>query len=245
MAFSFSITIIGKNRKNKTKQNPSSLNQPYFSRDRGLAYNRIVPAHSFWSNLMQRILAFVVLCLLATSSRADLLPPGQKPVEHLIRIENIKAYPDHVFFIYPRDLDRGLPGNTSVRVGDNGEGSLSGNPIARREGAFLYAIPRSLFTDKISVPREEWFQKPQAGILKSALVGQIRTVPVSDPRKRIVTRYEIEIKDNLKLTILKDEKKEEKTSSLGERWTIALGFAMFAAFSTAGLVWTRVRRRPA
>jgi hypothetical protein len=112
---------------------------------------------------MVRALPLVVISLLCVSSvRADLLPPGQKPVEHVLRIENTKEYPDHVFFIYPRDINRGLPGNTSVRVGDNGEGSMAGNPLARRNGAFLYAVPRSLM-DKEKTPREEWFESHRSG----------------------------------------------------------------------------------
>lgn len=191
---------------------------------------------------MRRTLLLVAVSAICVPSvRADLLPPGQKPVEHLLRIENIKEYPDHVFFIYPRDLNRGQPGNTSVRVGDNGEGTMAGNPLARRAGVFLYAVPRTL-ADKVKTPSEEWFEKPANGVLKSALpVGPIRTVAEKDPRKRIVTRYQIEIKDGLKLMLLKDEKKEG--ASAGEtRGSIAVGFALCAVFTGAGLIWARSRQ---
>lgn len=193
------------------------------------------------------LLASVLILVVASSVRADLLPPGQKPVQHLLRIENIKDFPDHYFFVYPRDLARKLPGNSSVRVNDQGEATLAGNPLARRNGVFLYAIPHSLFTEKGQAPKEEWFEKPGEGILKSArLVDPIRTVSVKDPRRQIVTRYRIEIKEGLTLTLLKDEKKaqqQEESAANDNRWMVAGGALMCAFFTSAGLLASRYRRR--
>jgi len=199
---------------------------------------------------MQRILFSLFLALLfVQAARADLLPPQHKGVQHVLRLENIKDYPDYVFYIYPRDLARNQPGNSSVRVADSGEASLAGNPLARRNGAFLYAIPRKLFKDAKQPPLEEWFEKPADGIFKSErLAGQIRSLPNSDPRNLIVTRYRIAIKDGLKLTLVPEEKpgkeEEEASASAHRRWMIALGAALCAVISGMGLLVTRWRRRP-
>jgi hypothetical protein len=196
---------------------------------------------------MRRILfSLSVALLLAPAARADLLPPQHKAVKHLLRLENIKDYPDYVFYIYPRDLPRNQPGNSSVRVEDSGEASLSGNPLVRGKGAFLYAIPRKLFKDAKQPPQEEWFEKPTEGIFKSEpLVNQVRSLPKSDPRTQIVTRYRIAIKDGLKLTQVAEEKpkkEEEEASAWPRYWMIAVGAAGCAVVSGLGLLVTRRRR---
>ncbi len=196
--------------------------------------------------------AVVLGLLCAVPALADLLPPNSKRVSHVLRFENIKDYADYAFYVYPRDLARGKPGNSSVRVDDSGEVNYFGNPLARRNGTYLYAIPRKLFKDDKQPPQEEWFEKPANGILKSErLVNQVRILPNSDPRTKIVTRYKIEIKDGLKLTQLAEEKpakpakpEEEETSvSSGRRGTIALGFGLAGLASCLGLAVTRWRAR--
>jgi hypothetical protein len=186
--------------------------------------------------------------LLIPIAQADLLPPGHRSVQHILRIDNIHDYPEYVFYVYPRDLPRGRPGNSSARVDDKGEANFAGNPLARRKGAFLYAIPRTLFKDPTLPPEEEWFEKPAKGIFKSdPLVGQIRSVPVADPRKQILTRYRVAIKDGLKLTQVPEEKtgqeEEEASVSTNRRWLIAAGAGMCALISCLGLLVTRLRRR--
>ena len=116
------------------------------------------------------------------------------------------------------------------------------------------SILRKLFKDDKQPPQEEWFEKPANGILKSErLANQVRYLPTSDPRTKIVTRYKIEIKDGLKLTQLAEEKpakpakpakpEEEETSvSSGRRGTIALGFGL-AGLASCLLAVTRWRGR--
>lgn len=202
---------------------------------------------------MRSILFSMIVCLLLVQAgQADLLPPNHKPVSHVLRIVNIKDYPDYVFFVYPRDLPRNRPGNSSVRVDDSGQVDFAANPLARRTGAFLYAIPRKLFKDIKQPPQEEWFEKPADGVLKSErLVNQIRIVPKSDPRKQIITRYRIEIKDGLKTTLLPEEKpareEEEEAANVAarSRWMIGWGIGSCAVISGLGLLFVRWRRRPA
>jgi hypothetical protein len=91
---------------------------------------------------------------LAGTARSDVLPPGSKSVRHDAVFENVNDYPDHVFFLWPRDLPRSQPGNSSVRVAATGEATLAGNPLARAQhgGPFLFAVPKGRFGGDPSQP---------------------------------------------------------------------------------------------
>jgi hypothetical protein len=100
---------------------------------------------------------------------ADILPPGSKGVRIVASFENVADYPDYVFYVWSRDLARRQPGTSSVRVGDDGEARLVGNPLARGEAGdvFLFAVPRKLLGEPSQPPKEEWFESKTPGVLKS------------------------------------------------------------------------------
>jgi hypothetical protein len=145
--------------------------------------------------------ACIVVLAAVLPARADILPPNSKWVTHVARFTNIAEHREYVFYVYPRDLSRGHPGNSSVRVPESGEVAISGlNPLAAGGGVFLFAIPRTLHGLDTNVAKEEWFEGNVVGVLKSGpLVYPVRSLPSTDPRDRIVTSYRVEIKDGLKL----------------------------------------------
>jgi hypothetical protein len=157
-----------------------------------------------------RWFALLLGLLVVNEAQADILPPGTKWVRHDVVFEGVKDHPEYVFFLWPRDLPRGQPGNSSVRLSPDGEATLGGNPLARAQhgGPFLFAMPVKLFGDNPSgPPQDDWFEGKGEGVLKSeALVGEIRSAPVSEPRERFVTHYHITIKDGkLETTLLSHE----------------------------------------
>jgi hypothetical protein len=143
-------------------------------------------------------------------ARADILPPGGKWINHVAKFENVGDFTEYLFYVYPRDLHRGRPGNSSVRVPESGEVSIGGfNPLAAGGGIFLFAIPKKLHVDTESSPAEKWFTTEIAGVLKSkALVTPIRSVDRSDERDQIVTTYRIRIGQELELTEVAGESRQ-------------------------------------
>jgi hypothetical protein len=204
---------------------------------------------------MRRIVAVLITAAtLSSIAQADILPPGNKWIAHVAKFENAGGFKDYVFYVYPRDLSRARPGNSSIRVPESGEVAISGiNPIALRDGIHLFAVPRKLLAKDDTPPKEEWFTEKSEGVLKAGpLVHPVRTVSSSDKREKIVTRYKIEIKDgSMKLTEVKPEPSESKpeeeaaVTTVPEtqsrwHWMIGGGFAG-AALVTA--VVLAVRRK--
>src|SRR5437588_13081384 len=57
--------------------------------------------------------ALAVILVTAAFAHADILPPGSKWANHVAKFEGIaKHQADYMFYIYPRDISRGRPGNT-------------------------------------------------------------------------------------------------------------------------------------
>jgi hypothetical protein len=127
--------------------------------------------------------------------RADLIPPSEKWIQHTVRFANAKELTEYVLYIFPRDLDRNSPGNSSVRVPANGVVGISGlNPlaVAQAKGIYLFAIPITLHGSRERLPDENWFTKDTTGVLKCKLPsGQIRNLPRTDPRDKVEDVYEI------------------------------------------------------
>src|SRR5262245_32046370 len=96
--------------------------------------------------------ATLAVIVAAAGSRADILPPGSKWIAHIAKFENAGDFKDYVFYVYPRDLDRGRPGNSTVRVPESGEVGISGfNPLAASQGIYVFAVPRKML-DKDDAP---------------------------------------------------------------------------------------------
>jgi hypothetical protein len=198
---------------------------------------------------------FTLLSALAAAApvAADVLPPGSKWVQDVAQFDNFRDYPAHVFFVWPRDLDRGRPGNSSLRVGGDGQVSLGVNPLAagRAGGLFLFAVPSEMLERADGVPREEWFEGKTPGVLKSGpLATPVRSAPLSEPRSRFVTRYHVGMtKDALDLSVVSDERPAHAAPASAPggpapAWvTPALGAGAAVTAALTGLVIARVLRR--
>ena len=199
---------------------------------------------------------FVLAVILATAAlgRADILPPGSKWANHVAKLDGIAQYQgDYVFYIYPRDLARGRPGNTSIRVPDSGEVGVSGmNPLATRNGIFVFAIPKKLLGDAKD-PKEEWFEGKGEGVLKAELPFRPqRTTSKADKREAIVTKCKLEIKENkMTLAVVPDEKPADKPGDVsteveenyyGSRWYWIFGGGATGLALVSGL-WLARRKR--
>jgi hypothetical protein len=192
----------------------------------------------------------------ALFARADILPPNSKWISHVVRFENISDYSEYVFYVYPRDLHRGHPGNSSIRVPENGEVAISGlNPLVTGGGIFLFAVPRSIHGPDATTAKEEWFDGKTPGVLKSnPLAHPVRTVASSDARDRIVTKYRIDMKDGLKLDEIGPEPTtadvsvvsgptivSEEAGGFGRwRW---IGVCAAAGLAIGFAVWLAVRKK--
>ncbi len=205
-----------------------------------------------------RSVALVIVTVLAAASPvlADLLPPDSKWVTHVVRFENLADHTDYVFYVYPRDLNRGQAGNSSIRVPESGEVTISGiNPLATAGGIFLFAIPRKIHGPDGAGPKEEWFDGKTPGVLKSnPLVHPTRALSKSDHRDRIVTTYRIDLNDVLKLEEVASAKAGDETSqseNVVSMTTEPSGFGLWrivAACAAAGMalglgVWLAVRKK--
>jgi hypothetical protein len=205
---------------------------------------------------MRYIAGVTVVMVLASSSPADILPPGSKWVSHDARFENLKDFPDYVFYMGPRhtDFERAYP-----RVGDNGEVGLGGNPMAFGRGQFLFAVPKAIHGELNRQPDKEWFEGKVEGVLKSGpLAHPIRSAPQSERRDHFLTRYTIAIADGKLTTTQTADDQPAGTSapapggasdsaSEGEsqRWMIAGGLGLAGLLAVAGLVAVRGRRTAA
>lgn len=199
------------------------------------------------------LLALLAVIVMAAGSRADILPPGSKWVTHVAKFENAGDFKEYVFYVYPRDLDRGQAGNSSVRVPASGEVAISGfNPLAAHRGIFLFAVPRKLLDKDDAPPKEAWFTDKTEGVLKAGpLSHAVRSVSKDDKRERLVTTYKIEMKDGMKLSEVQAEpgaaKPEEQPQSYtvtmdGPRWHWILGGG-FAGAALVTAVLLAVRRK--
>jgi hypothetical protein len=209
---------------------------------------------------MRKSLSLFALTVLVTPAAADILAPGTKWVRHAARFENLADHPNYAFYVWPRDLDRGQAGNSTVKPNDKGEVDISGfNPLAYGQsgGIFLFAVPKTLLEKPDAPPKEEWFSGKAEGVLKSErLAHPVRSLAANDPRDTIVTRYRVEIKDGkLKATEQSAVGQPEPAQKPGgdgygdgpevaapPQFLIAVGLAGAALLSVGGLLL--LRRRP-
>jgi hypothetical protein len=202
----------------------------------------------------QIVFAIAVILVTASLARADILPPGAKWANHVAKFDGIaKHQADYVFYVYPRDIGRGQPGNSSVRVGESGEVGVSGlNPlaVAQAGGVFLFAIPKKLHGDE-KAPKDEWFEGKGDGVLKAKLPFQpVRQVNKSDKRDPIVTKCKLEIKENkMTLAVVPEEKPTGKPGDVstdveenyyGSMWQWIVGGGATGLALMSGL-WLAVR----
>lgn len=142
-----------------------------------------------------------------------------KWAKHLLKIQNLSEVTNHVLYIYPRDLASSSPGNSSVRMTDEGV-SISGlNPLAVREaeGIYLYAIPKSIVGEKSRAPSESWFTNDVPGIVRCKVpIDPIRAVPKSASNKPFVDVYIIEgLPKTLKMHPAPGNKKKTASNPAG------------------------------
>jgi hypothetical protein len=147
--------------------------------------------------LKQIIALLWVLGAVNAGLRADLIPPWNKPIRHTVRFANASEVTKFVLYIFPRDLDRKMPGSSSVRVPIDGVVEISAlNPLAVSEakGIYLFAIPKSLHGPIDRPPKVIWFTEETKGVLKCKIPSmQIKSLPKSDSRDKVEEVYEIKL----------------------------------------------------
>lgn len=158
---------------------------------------------------MKRTLTLsLLLLILMTQVRADLLAPGSKWVRHSVIIDNVEELSDLALFTYV------LPDGPSFAIEPGKLLSLSGNPI---DTNLIVGIPREKLEKLGGKPQPEWFRPrggddpnqplglgrnypleklelPEGVVLCGKEPPLIRAISASDPTNHIITR--------LKLTLL-------------------------------------------
>ncbi len=178
----------------------------------------------------------------------DIILPGYRRSDEgseRIRIANVARHEGYSFHLWPRDLDRGIPGNTVVPVGEDGTASLSGmNPlVALRDdgsGAIqLIAVSRAM--------RGAWDSDPErvlasgSGVLRADTgLAPPEPVPVWVGRRSRTRVVEVRgLPDRLEVVLVGTEIAYGPWAV--RRRTAALAFIGVACAGGFGLV-TRRRR---
>ena len=192
-------------------------------------------------------LGFGGLLICSQTLHADILLPGSKFVSHKIKFENLKEFEkEYKFFFLPLNSDNGPQWlKAQDEFSKTGVTSVSGvNPlqVARANGLYLVAVPRTMLDADGGVAIEKLLNPPK-GILKSErLVDQIRAVRKED-KDEFWTIYQVKIVDGKLQTGLMrhDEpgrRDRVKSNSLGSG-----GMALVSAVVVAGALWSRFRGR--
>jgi hypothetical protein len=209
--------------------------------------------------LLPSVLSGVVLTLLSLSllpgsmdaAHANAGPPrdaqgrAQKYINHLVRFDDLNKYAkDYRFYVVARPKEY----NTITAIAPDKNGEIHYNnfsTLSLKNGAFLYAVPRSLELKPDGEPDSTWFSDATPGVLRSAkLENAIRLNPMSDPHDMYRTRYKVVIKDtpatktapagkSLQIALISNGWEEPKVGLL-------LGLPIIALFALAG----RLRSRP-
>jgi hypothetical protein len=203
---------------------------------------------------MRSLIVCAILSFTALPVRADVIPMNSKPVEHVLRFENLGAYPDHAFFLvsffYNKSSGTAKLERAAVRVPDSGEVPAHGT----RAGPFVYyyrnqlvAVPVALLTGA-SEPSDEFFMEPKPGVLRSEEVdSHVGYIPRSDRRDRFVSGYRATIDgDQLRLERTHKEAPVDWTATAVEgpkRWVmIAGGLALAGLVVLIGMIVLRGRK---
>lgn len=165
------------------------------------------------------IVAFTAFVAFAAAAHADILAPGTKWVSHNVRFENLKDFPDHVFYLKSirwreQDLQKDDKTKKAEREDTrrvevqpfqpDGVGQLGGNPIDGPK--WLFAVSKKLLPDPQEKPLEKWFYGDHEGVLKVQMMHGRRSAPVSEKRDSFLTVYRIDIADGkMTATVVSDE----------------------------------------
>lgn len=169
----------------------------------------------------------------------------QKYINHLVRFDDLNKYAkDYRFYVVARVKEynslTAIPPDKSGEIHYNDFSTLS-----LKNGAYLYAVPRSLDLKPDGEPDPNWFNETISGVLKSAkLENAIRLNPMSDPHDTYRTRYRVVIKvtpatktaspsKSLQIALISSGWEEPKVGLL-------LGLPIIALFALVG----RLRSRP-
>jgi hypothetical protein len=135
-------------------------------------------------------------------ARADVLPPGHKPVRCSARFENLADFPSYVFYSAYRPVDRYLSGSGTVsdpplkvdaiRLDPaNAVTELITNDQLGKQ--YLLAVPKELAENSENKPDPDWFDGKTPGVLQVELGGGYRSAPVSEQRSELWTVYKVYI----------------------------------------------------
>jgi len=147
------------------------------------------------------LLAAVVALVCAAGAEAA--GTGQPNGPKWLEFENLNSYPEYVFYLWPRDTDRGSPGNSSIQLREGRAVNLRTllpDAVRAAGGVYVVAIPLKLLGGPFQPAKEEWLTSPSGGVLKSQpLADANRQVIAYEPDASRSIRYRVEVGETLKL----------------------------------------------
>lgn len=123
-----------------------------------------------------------------------------------MEFENLNAAPEYHFYLYPRDMARGTPGNSSIQLRDGRAVSLRtlrADAVQAAGGVFVVAVPTRLVGGAFEPADEAWFTCKVSGVLKARVADANRRVLAFEPSGSDAIRYRVTIGDELELTPVK------------------------------------------
>lgn len=152
------------------------------------------------------------LALWVRAAPADVPPPGVRGVEYELTIENLQAYPDRVFFVYPTTnagyayrLERGK-GLTSLMV--NGRHGATTELFAVGRAAFAKAVPKpETYPHGDKEAMVQVFAPPPNAPKANLPIAPPAPVPESSPIRKVerVLRVTKVTDDTLELALVRQE----------------------------------------
>lgn len=152
------------------------------------------------------------LALWVRAAPADVPPPGVRGVEYELTIENLQAYPDRVFFVYPTTnagyayrLERGK-GLTSLMV--NGNHGATTELFVVGRAAFEKAVPKpETYPHGDKEAMVQVFAPPPNAPKANLPIAPPEPVPESSPMRKVerVLRIAKATDDTLELALVRQE----------------------------------------
>jgi len=203
------------------------------------------------------VVATVGAFFLGGLAHGDVPPPNSKRVRSMGKFDNLKDFPDYLFFAatHPDNPFR-------EKKEKDGQPFLVHSTRLTPEKAeialfthytqgqmFLLAVPKGLFADENPKPMSDWFDGKTPGILQVEVPGGDGYAPKEEERDEFWTNFRLRIehpKSGGGPKLILDTFKQERPDPRGPtHWYIAGGVALMAAATIVGLLVLIRRKRAA
>ena len=191
----------------------------------------------------QIVSALAVSLVLAPSASADVVRPGEKSVNPLVRFMGIEEHQEHVFYLQIQREQRNEPDKPSpklIEVKDSTPFNL--NAGFRLESMYLLAIERKEFDKRAKDdPSLKWLTEEADGVM-CAYPIMPSTIGLIDDVAVPLTSYRVTLQNGRLQVEGPDIEKVQKKSAWGNFMLMAAA-GIFIALSLATLGIWFVRRR--